>query len=165
MSLDVKQAEIRKLEERALRREEALTRSERMLEEDALRFEGFLKENDLKVQEAIRAGEAETKQKNDRVQEIKRINAQMTVIKTELSKTRDRLDDCRRYKTFLDDITDPEFFAAVGDAKRMRSLERREKRRIKGRVRGDGGRHRFGGPGDSRQGARPGGGEAEGSQG
>ena len=57
MSLDVKQAEIRKLEERALRREEALTRSEQMLEEDALRFEGFLKENDLKVQEAIRAGE------------------------------------------------------------------------------------------------------------
>ena len=50
------------------------------------------------------------------MQEIKRINAQMTVIKTELSKTRDRLDDCRRYKTFLDDITDPEFFAAVGDA-------------------------------------------------
>ena len=131
ISLDVKQAEIRKLEERALRREEALTRSEQMLEEDALRFEGFLKDNDLKVQEAIRAGEAETKQKNDRVQEIKRINAQMTVIKTELSKTRDRLDDCRRYKTFLDDITDPEFFAAVGDAKRMRSLERREKRRIK----------------------------------
>ena len=128
MSLDVKQAEIRKLEERALRREEALTRSEQMLEEDALRFEGFLKDNDLKVQEAIRAGEAETKQKNDRVQEIKRINAQMTVIKTELSKTRDRLDDCRRYKTFLDDITDPEFFAAVGDAKRMRREERRRKR-------------------------------------
>ena len=129
MSLDVKRAEIRKLKTRALRREEALTRSEQMLEEDAARFEGFLKENDLKVQEAIRAGEAETKQKNDRVQEIKRINAQMTVIKTELSKTRDRLDDCRRYKTFLDDITDPEFFAAVGDAKRMRSMERREKRR------------------------------------
>ena len=129
MSLDVKLAEIRKLETRALRREEALTRSEQMLEEDALRFEGFLKENDLKVQEAIRLGEAETKHKNDALHEMKRINAQMTLVKTELSKTKDRLEDCRRYKGFLDDITDPEFFNAVLDAKRMRQTERREQRR------------------------------------
>jgi len=36
MSLDTKRAEIRKLEERALQREEALRRSESMLEEDKL---------------------------------------------------------------------------------------------------------------------------------
>lgn len=37
MSLDVKRAEIRKLEERARQREEALKKSEAMLEEDAQR--------------------------------------------------------------------------------------------------------------------------------
>jgi hypothetical protein len=43
MSLDTKRAEIKKLEERARQREEALKKSEQMLEEDALRFDAFLK--------------------------------------------------------------------------------------------------------------------------
>lgn len=38
MSLETKREEIRKLEEKALMREEALKKSELMLEEDALRF-------------------------------------------------------------------------------------------------------------------------------
>jgi hypothetical protein len=57
MSLDTKRAEIKKLEERARQREEALRKSEQMLEEDALRFDAFLKENDEKVQEAIKRAE------------------------------------------------------------------------------------------------------------
>jgi hypothetical protein len=48
MSLDTKRAEIRKLEEQAQQREDALKRSESMLEEDAMRFDAFLKENDYK---------------------------------------------------------------------------------------------------------------------
>lgn len=54
MSLDTKRAEIRKLDQRALQREEALKKSEQMLEEDSMRFDLFLKENDEKVQEAIK---------------------------------------------------------------------------------------------------------------
>lgn len=49
MALDTKRTEIRKLEERALQREEDIKRSEEMLEADALRFDSFLKENDEKV--------------------------------------------------------------------------------------------------------------------
>ncbi|KAL3139582.1 Cilia- and flagella-associated protein 100 [Trebouxia sp. C0009 RCD-2024] len=67
MSLDTKRAEITKLEERALQREEALKKSEQMLEEDALRFDAFLKENDEKVQEAIKKAEVEAKAKQDKV--------------------------------------------------------------------------------------------------
>lgn len=67
MSLDTKRAEICKLEERALQREEALKRSEQMLEEDALKFDAFLKENDEKVQEAIKKAEVEAKAKQDKV--------------------------------------------------------------------------------------------------
>merc|ERR1712196_2550 len=54
MSLDTKREEIRKLEERAQQREEALRKSEQMLEEDAIRFDTFLKENDKKAHEAIK---------------------------------------------------------------------------------------------------------------
>jgi succinate dehydrogenase flavin-adding protein (antitoxin of CptAB toxin-antitoxin module) len=70
MSLDTKRAEIRKLEEQAQQREDALKRSENMLEEDAMRFDAFLKENDYKAVEAIRKAEQETKAK------------QVTVMKT-----------------------------------------------------------------------------------
>ena len=67
MSLDTKRAEIKKLDERARQREEALKKSEQMLEEDALRFDAFLKENDEKVQEAIKNAETEAKAKQDKV--------------------------------------------------------------------------------------------------
>ena len=51
MSLDTKREEIRKLEEKAQMKEEALKKSEQMLEEDAIRFDTFLKENDKKAHE------------------------------------------------------------------------------------------------------------------
>ena len=74
MSLDTKREEIRKLEEKAQMKEEALKKSEQMLEEDAIRFDTFLKENDKKAHEAIKKAEKETKLKTDKVQEIKRLN-------------------------------------------------------------------------------------------
>ena len=110
MSLDTKRAEIRKLEERAVQREDALKKSEKMLEDDALRFEGFLKENDLKVQEAIKKAEVATKAKQDKLQEIKRLNTAIAAIRSELSKYEDQLEDCKKYKDFLDNITPPDFF-------------------------------------------------------
>ena len=81
MSLDTKRAEIRKLEERAQQREEALRKSEQMLEEDALRFDQFLKDNDQKAVQAIKKAEAETKAKAEKVQEIKKLNMHITQIK------------------------------------------------------------------------------------
>jgi hypothetical protein len=57
MSLDTKREEIRKLEEKAQMKEEALQRSEQMLEEDAMRFDAFLKENDKKAHDAIKKAE------------------------------------------------------------------------------------------------------------
>ena len=131
MALDTKHAEIRKLEERATRREEALARSERMLEEDAARFDAFLKENDLKVQEAIRQGELEAKRKNDKVQEIKRLNANITIARGELGKREEQLNDCERYKEFLDGLTPPEFFEEQDEIRRGRRAARRAARQAK----------------------------------
>ena len=67
-----------------------------MLEEDALRFDQFLKDNDQKAVQAIKKAEAETKAKAEKVQEIKKLNAQITQIKSEMSKFEEQLEDCRK---------------------------------------------------------------------
>ena len=68
-----------------------------MLEEDALRFDQFLKDNDQKAVQAIKRAEAETKAKSEKVQEIKKLNMQITQIKSEMSKFEEQLEDCRKY--------------------------------------------------------------------
>ena len=110
MSLDTKREEIRKLEEMAQMKEEALQRSEQMLEEDAMRFDAFLKENDKKAHDAIKRAEEETKRKQEKNQEIKRLTQQIQAVNSEMSKHREALEDCLRYKNFLDMLTPPEWF-------------------------------------------------------
>jgi hypothetical protein len=110
MSLDTKREEIRKLEEKAQMKEEALQRSEQMLDEDAMRFDAFLKENDKKAHDAIKRAEEETKKKQEKQQEIKRLTQQIQALSSEMSKHKEALDDCLRYKTFLDMLTPPEWF-------------------------------------------------------
>jgi len=110
MSLDTKREEIRKLEEKAQMKEEALQRSEQMLEEDAMRFDAFLKENDKKAHDAIKRAEEESKRKQEKTQEIKRLTQQIQALSSEMSKHRESLEDCMRYKQFLDMLTPPEWF-------------------------------------------------------
>jgi len=130
MSLDTKRAEIRKLEERAQQREEALRKSEQMLEEDALRFDQFLKDNDQKAVQAIKKAEAETKAKAEKVQEIKKLNMQITQIKSEMSKFEEQLEDCRKYKDFLDKLTPDEWFEEQAQLRLERKQEKLEVRQL-----------------------------------
>lgn len=127
MSLDTKREEIRKLEEKAQMKEEALQRSEQMLEEDAMRFDAFLKENDKKAHDAIKRAEEETKRKQEKSQEIKRLTQQIQALSSEMNKHREALEDCMRYKDFLDMLTPPEWFAAhvARREARIRDLKQR----------------------------------------
>merc|ERR1711871_1723175 len=120
MSLDTKREEIRKLEEKAQMKEEALQRSEQMLEEDAMRFVAFLKENDKKAHDAIKKAEEETKKKQDKNHDIKRLNQQIQALNSEMSKHKENLDDCLHYKKYLDMLTPPEWFE-----QRRKNLEAR----------------------------------------
>jgi len=86
-------------------KEEALKKSEQMLEEDAIRFDTFLKENDKKAHEAIKKAERETKLKTDKVQEIKKLNQQIQMVQSDMSKHKEALEDCLKYKAFLDELT------------------------------------------------------------
>ena len=108
-----------------------MRKSEQMLEEDALRFDAFLKENDEKVQEAIKRAEMEAKAKQDKVHEIKRLSAAITTIRSELNKCEEQLEDCRKYKDFLDHLTPPEFFKEQAELKAKRQAERKARKEEK----------------------------------
>jgi len=129
MSLDTKREEIRKLEEKAQMKEEALRKSELMLEEDSIRFDTFLKENDKKAHEAIKRAEQETKAKQEKVQQIKKLNQQIQMIQSDQSKLKEQLEDCLKHKEFLDSLTPPEFFEEQKAIKRQRQEDRLQQRR------------------------------------
>lgn len=67
MGLDVKVEEIAKLKERAVQRDAALSKAEKMLEDDTKRFDAFLKENAAKLQEAVAFADTQTLAKQEKV--------------------------------------------------------------------------------------------------
>jgi len=128
MSLNIKKEEIRKLDEKAKAKEEALEKSEEALEDDALRFDVFLKENDKKAQDAIRMAEKETKNKMEKVQEIKKLNQELQVVQSAINKHKSGLEECLRFKSFLEELTPSEWVDEQADTKRKRQTERRRTR-------------------------------------
>lgn len=123
-SLGVKRDEMRKLEEIAQAEEKKLELAEQYLEEDASMFDEFLKDNDKNAVEAIKVAETETKAKLEKVAEIKKINAQMMAIKSEISKNEDMLKEYILYKKFLDKLTPPDI---IGERKRKQIQKKRAK--------------------------------------
>lgn len=105
MSLDTKKSEIRKLEERAAQREEALKRSKELLDQHQQKFHDFMREDREKVQMAQTKAEIQQKTKTDRLAEIKKLNQQREALNAELTKYEDQLADCKSYKDFLDKLT------------------------------------------------------------
>ncbi|KAL8558193.1 hypothetical protein ACOMHN_036282 [Nucella lapillus] len=124
-SLGVKRDEMRKLEEIAQAEERKLELAEQFLEEDAAMFDEFLKENDKNSVEAIKIAEAEAKLKMEKVNEIKKINAMMMAIKSEISKYEDTLKEYQLYKRFLDALTPLE----IQTEREKRRKERREEKK------------------------------------
>jgi len=107
MSLDVKQAEILKLDEKAKQKEEALKKSQLMLDEDVARFDAFLQANDQKAHKAMKDAENMTKMKQDKLQRIKVLKSQLSAIQSEIAKLKEQKDECIRYKVFLQEKLTP----------------------------------------------------------
>jgi cell shape-determining protein MreC len=55
----------------------------------------------------------------DKVQEIKRLTAQIGTIKNEMAKYDEQLEDCKKYKEFLDKLTPPEWFEQIKAKKKV----------------------------------------------
>lgn len=127
-SLGVKRDETQKLEEIAQAEERKLELAEQYLEEDAAMFDEFLKENDSNSAEAMRIAETETKAKLEKVAEIKKINAHMMSIKSEISKYEDTLKEYQMYRQFLENLTPPEIKEVIDTRRKKKRDERRQRR-------------------------------------
>jgi hypothetical protein len=122
MSLDTKKFEVRKLEKKAEEREKKLHAEEQALLRDAAKFDEFLTENDMQAVEAMNDAETETKQKQAKQNEIKKLNAKNSAVNNEIAKLDEQLDNCKRYKAFLDKLTPPDWLEKQKE-KRQKKLE------------------------------------------
>lgn len=129
-SLGVKRDEMRKLEEIARKEEQKLEQAEQYLENDALMFDEFLKENDKNSVEAIKVLENETKAKLELVTEIKKLNAQMLSIKSDITKDDDTLKELRVCRKFLESISPKDWLLKQQERKRRRVKDRKSKEKV-----------------------------------
>jgi len=127
MSLDVKNAEIRKLIEKTSRKDDALKKSQQMLDEDVGRFDEFLQKNDQKAHKAMKDAEEETKKKQDRLQRIKQLKSQLSAVQSEIAKHREQKEECMKYKSFLEKLTPPDWKHKTAEDKVRRKQDRRKR--------------------------------------
>jgi len=127
MSLDVKNAEIKKLVEKAVQKDEALKKSQQMLDEDVSRFDAFLQNNDQKAHKAMKDAEEETKKKQDRLQRIKHLKSQLSAVQSEIAKHREQREECMKYKAFLEKLTPQDWKDQKADEKVQRKRDRRQR--------------------------------------
>ncbi|KAM6960663.1 cilia- and flagella-associated protein 100-like [Aplochiton taeniatus] len=79
------------------------------LEEDAIAFEKFIKENDQKSVEAVKMAEKETMLKVEKIVEIKKVTAQISTMKSDISKYQEILKEYQTFKDFLTAVAPPEW--------------------------------------------------------
>ncbi|KAF4720723.1 Coiled-coil domain containing, partial [Perkinsus olseni] len=126
MSLDVKRKEIRKLEEKAKMKGKALEKSKQVLEEDIARFDKFLQANDALAHKAMKTADNLSKKKQERTVKLKQLKAQLLVIQSDITKLQEQMEDCLKYKTFLEKLTPAEWTAQQQEVKQLRKRQRRK---------------------------------------
>ena len=62
-------------------------------------------ENDRNAHEAIKRHDEESKAKQERVAQIKKLNHECAKVQSEMAKYTEQLEDCLKYKHFLDQLT------------------------------------------------------------
>jgi len=127
MSLDVKNAEIKKLDEKVKQKDEALKKSQQMLDEDVSRFDSFLQNNDQKAHKAMKDAEEETKKKQDRLQRIKQLKSGLSAVQSEIAKHREQREECVKYKTFLEKLTPQDWKQLKAEEKVQRKIDRKRR--------------------------------------
>lgn len=135
-ALAMKHNEIQRLEMLATREENRLERAEKFLEKDASLFDEFLRENDRNSVQAMRLAEKETKIKTEKIVEIRELTAQITSIKSEISKFEDTLKHYKIYKDFLYKLSPKEWLDEQQE-KRLALKRAKESADFKSSILGD----------------------------
>uniref|UniRef100_A0A8C7YL58 Cilia and flagella associated protein 100 n=1 Tax=Oryzias sinensis TaxID=183150 RepID=A0A8C7YL58_9TELE len=109
LSLIAKRSEILKIDRAVMKEEKQLRELEKNIERQNQRFEEFLKENERKSVEARTLFEQEDKSKQEKNAEIKKLTAEIGIIKREIFGFEETLMDYKRYKEFLHCLSPPEW--------------------------------------------------------
>jgi len=126
MALDVKKAEILRLDEKAQQKEEALTKSQHILDEDTRRFEEFLQKRYAKAQATMKHAEAQSKLKHEKISQTKQLKRDIANLQSEIGKFTEMRGESTRYKAFLEKLTPLEWQEQQREIKRARKQRRRE---------------------------------------
>jgi chromosome segregation ATPase len=104
MMIDIKKEEIKKLEQSALHRESGLKKSEDMLMEDMNSFNDYWDECKHQSHEAMRQAKKLNKDKTELTIVINSLNEEIQQLNTQISKHKESLEECKKYKEFLDKL-------------------------------------------------------------
>ncbi|XP_061582387.1 cilia- and flagella-associated protein 100 [Cololabis saira] len=104
-----KRSEMSKMDKTIAKEERQLKQLEKVIERDNHRFEEFLRENERKSVEARTLFEREEKSKKEKNVEIRKLNAQIGTMKSEVTKLEETLTDFKRYEEFLFKLSPPEW--------------------------------------------------------
>ncbi|KAM6924006.1 cilia- and flagella-associated protein 100 [Xenentodon cancila] len=104
-----KRSEILKMDKAIAKEERQLKQLEKIIERDNQKFEEFLRENERKSVEARTLFEREEKSKQEKHVEIKKLTAQIGMIKSEVTRLEEILMDFKRYKEFLFKLSPPQW--------------------------------------------------------
>jgi hypothetical protein len=127
MRLDVKRAEILKLEEKARAKEEALKKNQAMLDEDITRFETFLTTNDKNAINAHKHADDCEKRRKEVVQNIKLMRQQISQTQSETAKLKEQGEEATRYQKFLEKLTPRDWKEQQAQMARDRAEARKER--------------------------------------
>nr|CCC96018.1 unnamed protein product [Trypanosoma congolense IL3000] len=125
LALANKEAEIRHLEEEMDRVDKKLRQQQEQLASTEEKFSNFLKYSNLEQDAAVRRAECESKAKQKRLIDIKKLSAQINHLEQDVKKTEVQLELCLEYKTFMDNLTPPQWFADVLTDLRIKDVNER----------------------------------------
>lgn len=127
MALDVKKSEILRLDEKAKKKEEALTMSQEILDEDRRKFEEFLQKRYATADASKKNAETQTKLKQEKISHTKQLKRDIANLQSEIGKFTEMRAESTRYKAFLEKLTPTEWRDQQVELKRARKQKRRER--------------------------------------
>ena len=122
MMIDIKKEEIKKLEQFALLREYGLKNSEDMLMEDMNRFNDYWDECKRQSHDAMKEAKKLNKEKLDLTHEINFYTEEIQQLTTQIQKHEESLEECKKYKLFLDKLAPSEQESKFHDSEQLMEI-------------------------------------------
>jgi len=135
---NAKEKEMGRLQQLAKSQQAQINLEEKQIEDKAKAFDVFLKEMDKTSIGVIREAEDQTNSKMELQLEVKRLNAQIMAVLSEIQKHEDTLKEYQLYKRFLDSLAPREWKEARRASLHLKKKKKKSKREPEGERRNSG---------------------------